>query len=741
MFKLFIFLILFVTHVVAEDVNDKVEVFATTMDTKDNIVTADGEVVVIYKDYQLSAKRARYDRNNGDLELFGNIRATQGENIKLLGEYAKLNIANKERTFRPFFMLEKTSDVWLSGDNGYAKDKDVEITTGVMSGCDPNNPLWKMEFTSSEYNTETMWLDLYNARLYIYDIPVFYTPYFGYSLDTTRRTGVLPPMVGYSTKEGLYYEQALYIAEQNWWDLELKPQIRTNRGSGLYSTFRFVDSKVSKGSLDVGYFKEKQKYFDESELANKKHYGFNFLYDNSDVINQWFGTSFEGQSGLYMDIVNMNDVDYINLSTNDTTQNVTTAQLLSRTNLFYNTDNDYIGAYFKHYKDLTLESNQGTIQNLPALHYHTYLDTWLDDHLTYSMDIQSNNYYRQTGVGAVQTDLNIPLTLQTSLFDEFMNVAYTSNFYAQHSDFNGENSLQNSSLEYDSGIFARNYHQFNASTQLTKAFEELTHVVEVGAQYQTDGFETENGYYEEQKDLSLTDGRDDYCSLSANISDPEYAARCEFYNITNVEKMLKLYFSQYLYDVSGKQIIYHRLEQRIYNNDNGDLDDELENELDYQITDNFNFYNNMFYNYEESGFSKNFNKVMYTGESFNLGLSHMYKNSFIPDSGNFLQYTSYVTTSIDYKHSKHYSYSFRHDYDLERSEKKGFEVGFLYQKRCWDFGLRYVENNRPILNANGEADSIYDRYVYVVVRLKPIMSPQSQGTGFAYRLPDKSGTN
>ncbi|OHE00116.1 MAG: organic solvent tolerance protein [Sulfurimonas sp. RIFCSPLOWO2_12_36_12] len=724
MFKFFIFLIVFITHLIGDD---KVEIYATTMDTKDNIVTAGGEVVVVYQDYHLSAQRAIYDRNSSELELFGNIRASQGENIKLLGEYAKLNIAQKERTFKPFYMLEKTADVWISGDDGYAKDIEVEIKSGVMSGCDPNDPLWKMEFTSSEYNTDTMWLNLYNARIYIYDIPVFYTPYFGYSLDTTRRTGVLPPMVGFSSKEGFYYEQALYIAEQNWWDLELKPQIRTNRGSGMYTTFRFADSKISKGSLTAGYFKEKQEYFDESDLANNKHYGFNFLYENSDVINQWFGTKLEGQSGLYMDIVNMNDVDYINLSTNDTTQNATTTQLLSRINLFYNTDNNYFGSYFKHYKNLTLESNEKTLQNLPALHYHKYLETLFDEHFLYSLDVQSNNYYRTLGKSAVQTNINIPLTLQTSLFDEHLNISYKSYIYAQHTSFKGEEEVPTTD-EYSSGFFARNYHVVSASTQLTRAFDEVTHVVDFGTQYQVGGSDMEDGYYDEQKD---------YCSIKENKAKPI----CEFYNITEIEKSLQLYFSHYLYNISGKQIFYHRVAQNISYEGIGGGAGELENELDYQMTDSLNYYNNMFYNYDEGAFSKNFNKILYKNNTFNIGLSHMYKNTFLPYTTTTSPITSYITSSIGYKYNNHYSYSFKHDYDLERSEKKGFEVGFLYQKRCWDFGLRYVESNRPILSLSGVSDSIYDRYIYLTIRLKPIMSPNSTASGFSYRLPDKSGTN
>lgn len=729
MLKLLLFLTIIATYIAADD---KVEVYATSMDTKDNIVTADGEVVVIYQDYQLSAKKAVYDRNNGELELFGNIRANQGDNVKLLGEYAKLNIAKKERTFKPFYMLEQTSDVWISGDGSYAKDVEVDVDTGVMSGCDPNDPIWKMEFTSSDYNTDTMWLNLYNARIYIYDIPVFYTPYFGYSLDTTRRTGLLPPMIGFSEKEGLYYEQALFIAESNWWDLELKPQIRTNRGNGLYSTLRFVDSKVSKGHLTAGYFREREDYYLENEIANQKHYGFNFFYENRDVINEWFGTSFKGQSGLYADIVNMNDVEYINLSTNDTTKNATSTQLLSRINVFYNTDENYFGAYFKHYKNLALSSNEKTLQNLPAAHYHRYLDTFFDDHFLYSFDIMSNNYYRSLGKSATQTDINIPLTLQTHLFDEFLSLSYDSNLYAQHTLFTGDEDSANPSVyDYDNGVFARNYHVFSASTQLTKAYEESTHVIDLGAKYQREGSKTESGYYEDYKDYAA------YCSLPANQLDPV----CEFYNISDIEENMQLYFSHYLYDSEGKQIFYHRLSQNYSYEDVGGGAGELENELDYQITDSINFYNNMFYNYDEDAFSKNFNKISYNGESLDIGLSHMYRDTFLPQTATYSPVTSYMTSTVEYKYDKHYSYHFRLDYDLKRSEKKSFEIGFLYQKRCWDFGITYLENNRPILNQNGLSDSVYDRFIYLTIRLKPIMKNEGRRSGFVYRLPDKSETN
>ena len=45
----------------------------------------------------------------------------------------------------------------------------IDIKNGVISGCDPKDPLWQIEFTSSDYNTKTKWLNLYNTILYIYD--------------------------------------------------------------------------------------------------------------------------------------------------------------------------------------------------------------------------------------------------------------------------------------------------------------------------------------------------------------------------------------------------------------------------------------------------------------------------------------------------------------------------------------------------------------------------------------------
>ena len=704
---LFLFLILFTLSLNA---GDKVEIYASSMTTEDSTVIANDGVTVVYKEYYLSAKKAIYNRENGDLELFDDIKVTYDNNYRILGNYAKLNIAKKEKMFKPFYMLDAASNVWMSADSGEGQDKLIKISEGVVSGCDQNDPLWKMEFSSSDYDSQTKWINLYNTRLYIYDIPVMYTPYFGYSLDTKRRSGLLMPKVGLSDSEGFYYEQPIYIAEYDSWDLELKPQIRTKRGSGMYSTFRFTDSPISSGEFSLGYFKEKDSYVEENDLANDSHFGFNFNYDNKDVLNQWLGVDLDGQSGLYIDINKMNDVDYINLSSNDTVNTNTATQVLSRINLFYNTENNYLATYFKYYEDLTEDSNDDTLQKLPTYHYHYYLDSFFDDHLFYDVDVKSTNIERVINKTALQTDINIPITLQTSLFDEFINVSYQANLYAQHSKFSGSEENSSSTTEYDNGYFARNYHTFSASTELTRAFEELTHVVSFSSTYTFGGGELRNGFYTDHQDT---------CSDVANKD----LSECEFYNITDVDEAVQLDFAQYLYNTSGKRIFYHRLAQTITYGSDDNRYGELENELDYEIVDGITFYNNTFYNFDESALSKVYNKISFSGFGITLDFSHLYKDSFIEETATStdLRYTSYMTSTARYNYDKHYSYHGRYDYDIESEVTKSAEIGFMYKKRCWDFGIRYVENKRPVLTQTGES-SVDDKYLYFSIALKPLMS-------------------
>lgn len=705
---------------------DKIEIYASKMLSKAQTVEASGGVSVVYKNYLITADSSLYNRKSGELELFGHIHVNNGVKYKVLGKYARLNIAKKEKFFKPFYMTDKRTDLWMSAKDAETKDALFDIHSGTLSGCNPFHPKWKMEFSSLDYDSDAKWMNMYNTRLYLGDLPIFYTPYFGYSTDTTRATGLLMPALGISSSEGMYYAQPIYIAEQNWWDIELTPQLRTTRGKGVYQTFRFVDSAVSKGELTTGYFKEDKSYFKKYELKNQAHYGFNFKYDNSDFINSWFSTNFKGQSGLYADVSYMNDVDYINLSKNNVIDTTTATQVLSRINTFYNNENQYIGSYFKYYQNLTYtpQEQKQLLQKIPTLQYHYYLDTFLDNHLLYNMDVQTNNSARLDGKRAIQTDVTLPITLQTSFLDEYLNLSYTADFYFQHSSFSGSDKTvlpgesTSTSLKLKDGYYARNTHSISLSTQLTKGYETVSHVISFGIKYKQPGEEIKNGYYKNNES----------CQLASNT------AECEFYNISSVHKEAQLEFIQYIYGADSSQILYHRMSQSIAFGEINQSYSELENELNYKVTSYLNFYNNMFYNYHEKRLSKALNKMKINVDGASMSLSHLYQDNFQKSDTKEQRYVNYMTSNLSYVYNRHYSFNALYNYDIQKNILKSRGVGFLYKSKCLDLGVKYQENRRPVTINSGNS-FINDRFVFLSIVLKPIMQKSGESL-LTYKLPN-----
>ncbi len=704
------YLLWFIVFVSTLYAADQVEFYAKNIEQSGTTVVAEGDVLIIYQDAYITADRASYDKNSTVIELFGNVVTLKGSEYQLVGEYVKFNMQKNEREISPLYLLEKETQLWVSAQKTTACENKFDIESGIVSGCNPDNPMWEIYFTSSDYDDETKWLNLYNARFHISGIPVFYLPYFGYSMDRTRRSGLLMPSFGLSGSEGFYYEQPLYIVIGDQIDIELKPQMRSLRGKGLYGTLRFVDSKDSKGSVTLGYFTEKSTYFSENNLQNDRHYGFGFEYENSRVLQHWLGLDLEGQSGLYSDVKWMNDVDYLNLASNDTINNVTSNQIYSRVNLFYNEEDDYYGTYLKYYLDLdpqNIDKRKATIQKLPIIQYHHYLDTFLDQHLFYTANVLANNYVREEGKEGEEININVPVSLQATLFDEYVNVAYTAELNGRLIDFRSSPDANVSNDIYDQGYYGSLSHVVEVGTYLTKGYEENAHTVGVSAKYIKFGSDQKTGYY---------DNVENNCSTgdSTNLD-------CEFYTLNSVADNVDLELTQYLIDSSGKEKIYHRLSQPIIVQTTADQKSGLgdfENEFRWNITDNISFYDDTFYSFQRNEWSKSLNTLRYMDQKFNVGFSYLYENKAYRDT--IEPYTNYMNADASYQYDQHYKYFGKYAFDIENSIKKYSEIGFLYSKRCWEFGLRYVENNRPVLLNGGITSSVFDKYVYFTIIMKPL---------------------
>lgn len=693
--------------------SERVELFGTLADANGSKAHIVGNPVAAYQDQLLSAQELFYDRNTSIVEAYGNVNAYKAGQYHAISDYSKLNIDEDTRYSKPYYMIDQLSGVWMSTAEATGCQNEISLESGMVSGCDSNDPLWKIRFSSADYDTEAMWVNLYNARLYIEDVPVFYLPYFGYPTDKTRRSGLLLPMFGFSNAQGFYYEQPIYFAPQNWWDLELRPQIRTSRGAGVYADFRFVDTPYSQGTLKGGFFKEQSDYAEEYDLAHIKHYGYEVDYRNSAVLKEWFGMDLEGESGLFANGSWMNDVDYLNLKNQDETKNITANQVYSRINGYYNSEDNYAGIYLKHYQYLDKESNSGTIQTLPTLHYHRYLESFFKDHLLVNADATATHYYRPEGKRAIQADIAVPVMMQWGLFDNYLDASYTADMKGRFVGFYA-NELPTESSVYEPGYYGQLDHTFALGSTLIKAYENLTHVLAPSVSYTLSGNRYYDGYYQKFHDTGVC--------VPGNTN-----PACEYYNLTAPSNVLAIGINNYLFE-EGEQFLVDRLSQSFQEDEVGSYYGELQNELEWQITKAISYYNLTAYNHDRNRITKERNTLRYNGDVMNVGINHYYSDEL---RATGTRYTSYWSADAAYQYSRHTRIFGSIDYDYKEDLMKQAQIGFLYRQRCWDFGIRFVQNRRPILTDQNGIQSISDSYLFFTIILKPL-----GGSEFNYKLTE-----
>lgn len=679
-----IFSILLCATLLGANEAQDVEVLAETVTKDGNIVHAQKSVVLHSPKYLITADEAYYDYESGDVELFGNITIMEGTNYSSRSGHTKLNLKDDKGTSDPFFLFDSSSDVWLKCENAIHNPDKLIAQKSIVSSCNTQDPDWKITFTTGEFNKESKWMQLYNPVFYANDIPVLYLPYFAFPTDKTRRTGFLRPDFGYGNSEGFYYMQPIYFAPALNWDLEVRPQIRTNRGEGLHQTFRFVDSPYSSGSFSSGYFREQGSYARDEKLKNDSHYGFRLLYDRSELLS----TRYKGlEDGLWLDINYLNDIDYYN--TMDGQSRAYDKDVISRLNYYVKKDEDYFGIYAKNYIDTSKNSNKDTLQELPVLHYHHFSNPLLLDNLFYSIDYKAKNFERSEGTTAIQNELRTPFSIYFSFFDDYLKLSASENIYMSYASYGNESENGNY------GKYFNNYHRFSAYTDLSKAYDSFFHTVYFGVEHTVPSYRKQEGAW-------------NYMYKESELIPLEME-----------EKSTAFKFKQFFYDMNGEKRFSHSVKQAYYQDRDNKYGD-LENDIKYYISDRVYIGDTIHYSHEFNKISRNQISLSYRDDFFAGSLRHtIVDKSYDHNRAN--KNFEYLTISVETSYFEHLNLFASANYDMEESEFKSWTLGAKKIKKCWDYSIVYKDVMTPKQTSAG-ADSSRKKGVMLMFNLYPLGS-------------------
>ena len=667
---------------------DKFQIFAKSVENETDKMVATGNVLLTTPKYYIMAEELVYFKDSEIAEAFGNVVVIQNGTSQMISEYAYFDMKNDMTMINPIFFLDYTNNLWINSktvDSGPTEDN---FDTSTISSCNCIDPAWSMRVSSGTRDNENQWMHLFNMRLYVGRVPVFYTPYFGYPTDNTRRSGLLNPTMGISNEEGFLYAQPIYFAPADNWDLEFVPQNRVKRGSGLYTTFRYADSRYSTFLLKTGVFKEEETYQNKYSIENEKHHGFNIKYDRSNIFES--GTS-NDELALWLDW--MNDVEYRNLdndnisSTGDSTSYGTNRE--SYINYYYDTSKWYNGIYFKYYLNTSIDDNDVTLQQLPQYQSHIYTDSIIFDKLTYSTDLLYTNYFREDGITAQKTDFNIPLSYEFSFFDDYLFFKLKEDLTVSNIKYGLEED-QN----YEDGNYIKSNHQISLSTDLIKPYKDIAHSINLGIDY------TVPEVYEKSGDLHGVTSSDG--TLSS-------------FTFTESAKSLALSAKQYFYDIKTKKLLLSDFLTQSYEYKN---EKYVATNLENQLTINYDLgtiSNRMIYNQEDE-------EVILSSSSFSIAkdwasLTTTHYSSK-PTTNTSYGNSESMTLSASVKPTKRVTLTYENNYNLLNDESSKESYILDYDEKCWSINLKLEDS--LITSSSTTSSAVRQDILYVSFELKPL---------------------
>lgn len=198
-----------------------------------NEVRAKGGVVMSKGGVVLQADEGTLNTKTKDAAVAGHVVLSEARGL-VNAESGSFNFDSETGTFKDarFQMEEGGYDVEaekldkISEDNFKACDS-VLTTCHCPDGAKP----WSIKAREANIQLND-YIKAQGATLNLFKLPVFYTPYMAFPASSGRKTGLLVPDFGYSSKDGFKLKQPFFWAIDESTDLLFAPFIETSTRVG-----------------------------------------------------------------------------------------------------------------------------------------------------------------------------------------------------------------------------------------------------------------------------------------------------------------------------------------------------------------------------------------------------------------------------------------------------------------------------------------------------------------------------
>jgi LPS-assembly protein len=363
---------------------------------EENLFVAEGSVVVTQGPMRIESEYMTFDQQMGKLLATGDVHFSDGENT-IDADQIELDVNTQLGVLYDARLFIKSENYQIEGEEMERRELDRYLLKNAsFTACDcEDDPDWRIRARQIRLRIDD-YLVARDLVFYAEEIPILYLPYLIYPVKTERQTGLLIPRIGYSSRDGLRYNQDLFWAISKSQDMTFNLDHRGARGDGGGLEYRYVLSKFSKGHLETNYF-----------------------YDKIDQVGQWeirynHEQRFTDRINAKINVHYVNQQDFFQELSDATAER---AQQNIESNLFVTYRGDESFAYLlgRYTQDLTTPSNSTTPQRLPEVGYSLVERRLGESPVYFNFESSAVNFWRAEGVTTQRVDLYPRLSLPISL--------------------------------------------------------------------------------------------------------------------------------------------------------------------------------------------------------------------------------------------------------------------------------------------------------------------------------------
>ena len=217
----------------------------TSSDSIDGIVDREmhlkGRAQIRRNGAVIKADEIKYDPDSDVANLVGNAELSKG-NATFKGPKATFKVDAREGQM-------ETPNYELRDNRASGNAKKLTIETSdvfvfdkaTYTTCTPENLDWYFTASTLEIDNEQKEMVGTHGVMRFFDVPIAYVPYFTAPTSNQRRSGILSPVAGYNSNNGIDITQPYYVNIAPNRDLLLIPRVMGQRGVQLGAKYQFLD--------------------------------------------------------------------------------------------------------------------------------------------------------------------------------------------------------------------------------------------------------------------------------------------------------------------------------------------------------------------------------------------------------------------------------------------------------------------------------------------------------------------